>query len=168
MNIRSETSSCKGRGVFLSLIVGLGLLFAAKADHAAPASMAPAERSAQSCPEEGVFTVAQAEGQPPSGEVQERAVPPNLEGVMVQGNQLRAMPGYVLERGVGNQVVARHKAGGGQDKTLNCGCRGGEGECTIGWSEDQAFCFIRENNPCRGKCEWYYGPPSKVGPPSRR
>ena len=166
MNNGSRITTSAGRTVFLALIVGF--VFVANVDQGALASMAPAEDAAQSCREEGVFTVAQAEGEPPSGEVQERAVPSNLEGVIVQGNQLRAMPGYVLERGVGNQVVARHKAGGGQDKTLNCGCRGGEGECTIGWSDDLAFCFIRENNPCRGKCEWYYGPPSKVGPPSRR
>jgi hypothetical protein len=38
--------------------------------------------------------------QPPaSGDVQERGVPPRIDGVIVQGNQLKAAPGYVLEKG---------------------------------------------------------------------
>jgi len=159
-------TTSRGSGALLALTVGL--VFAANVDQGAPVSMAAAEDMAQSCRMEGIFTVAQAEGGPPSGEVQERAVPPNLDGVMVQGNQIRAMPGYALEKGATNQVIVRHKSGGGQVKTLNCGCMGQTGECSMGWSEDTAVCFASESKPCQGKCEWFYGPPSKVGPPSRR
>ena len=47
-----------------------------------------------------------------TNEVQERAVPPNIEGAIMQGNQLKAAPGYVLEKGANNQLTVRRKAGG--------------------------------------------------------
>jgi hypothetical protein len=105
---------------------------------------------------------------PSDQSVQERAVPP-IEGVVVQGNQLKAMAGYVLEKGPSNQMTVRRKAGGTHpDHTLACGCKDGTGHCTIGWSDDTAICFSSEQTPCHGKCEWYYGPPSKVGKPQLR
>lgn len=63
-----------------------------------PAPIDSVKQMAQSCPDEGAFTLAQAQSQDvSSGEVQERAVPANMEGVIVQGNQLRAAQDYVLE-----------------------------------------------------------------------
>ena len=32
----------------------------------------------------------------------------------------------------------------------------------MGWSENTVVCFASESKPCQGKCEWFYGPPSKA------
>jgi hypothetical protein len=104
-----------------------------------------------------------------ASDVQERGVLPGAEGVIIQGNQLRAAPGYVLEKGGTNQVMVRKKAGTDHpDHSLTCGCQGGAGHCSVGWSGDHALCFSSENQPCQGKCEWRSGTPSKVGKPQMR
>lgn len=110
-----------------------------------------------------------AAGEPPpapsgSGEVQERGVP--SKEVIVQGNQLRAAPGYVLEKADNNRMVARQKAGGGR-MTLDCGCQGGTGSCGMEVSGDVAICHRGAVNPCSGTCGWT-DVPSKVGKPQFR
>lgn len=104
------------------------------------------------------------EAPPVPGEVQERGVP--SKQVIVQGNQLRAAPGYVLEKGDNNRMVARQKAGGGR-MTLDCGCQGGTGSCGMEVSGDVAICHRGAVNPCSGTCGWT-DVPSKVGKPQFR
>lgn len=91
------------------------------------------------------------------------------EGLIVQGNKLKAMPGYVLKKGANNQVTARRRAGGDHpDHTLTCGCMGATGHCSVGWSDNQAWCFSSESKPCDGKCDWFVGPKTKAGKPEMR
>jgi hypothetical protein len=114
--------------------------------------------------------------QPPAtGDVQERGVP--LQGVIVQDNQLRAAPGFVLEKGANNQMMARQKAGGGDSLLLSCGCVQGTGNCVPSISNtgfmtpsgptDVAVCAKSANGPCSGQCGWTVAP-MKVGPPRER
>ncbi len=112
-----------------------------------------------------------ADEQKKEGDVQERGVSPKIEGVIVQGDQLRAAPGYVLEKGANNQMMARHKAGGGPTMSLNCGCVQGTGSChpTVsggfghGGPSDVAVCAKSPNGPCSGQCGWTWAP-TKVEP----
>jgi hypothetical protein len=106
-----------------------------------------------------------SEASPVPGEVQERGVP--SKEVIVQGNQLRAAPGYVLEKADKNRMVARQKAGGGPKLTLDCGCQGGTGSCGMEVSGDVAICHRGAVNPCSGTCGWT-DVPSKVGKPQFR
>lgn len=108
-----------------------------------------------------------AQQPPASADVQERGVTPGTEGVIVQGNQLRAAPGYVLEKGSNKQMTARPRSGGGRSLTLDCGCQGGTGNCGIDSSGDVAICHRDSVQPCSGTCGWS-SLPSKVGPPSMR
>ncbi len=101
------------------------------------------------------------------GEVQERAVPrkgapgsvaPKMEGLIMEGNQVKAMPGYVLEKGPNNQVTAR-RAGGGSGglgiTTVMCVCKSIElgGTCTTDVIGGEAKCYKGSGN-CSGTCAW--------------
>jgi hypothetical protein len=101
------------------------------------------------------------------GDVKERGVPLAPEGVILQGNQLRAAPGYVLEKGPNKQMTVRPRSGGGRSLTLDCGCQGGTGNCGLDVSGDVAICHRDSVQPCSGTCGWS-SIPSKVGPPSMR
>ena len=102
-----------------------------------------------------------------SEDVKERGVSPTPQGVIMQGNQLKAAPGYVLEKGGGNQMIARQKAGGGRMLTLDCGCQDGTGFCSLEVSGDVAICHRGASNPCSGTCGWT-DVPSKAGKPQFR
>ena len=122
----------------------------------------------QACADQSSFVVAAAEKeQAPSGEVQERAVPrtgapgslaPKMEGLIMEGNQVKAMPGYVLEKGPNNQVTAR-RAGGGSGglgiTTVMCVCKSIElgGTCTTDVIGGEAKCYKGSGN-CSGTCAW--------------
>ena len=82
-------------------------------------------------------------------------------GVVIRGNQLKAMPGYVLEKGPNKQVLAR-PAGGGLGHSIECACHGGTGNCSVGFSGDSAICFTSQGGPCSGKCEWKVGRSMKI------
>jgi len=107
-----------------------------------------------------------AMGTDPS-EIQSRGVPSAPQGVIIQGNQLKAAPGYVLEKGPNKQMTARPRAGGGRSLTLDCGCQGGTGNCGLDVSGDVAICHRDSVQPCSGTCGWS-SLPSKVGPPGMR
>ena len=117
----------------------------------------------------GPYGATEAEGQQASsGDVQERGVPP--QGFIVQGDQLRAAPGYLLEKGANNQMTAKRKAGGAvtNETVMTCGCTSGTGMCMVVSKDDVAICSKYPQGPCNGKCEWSSGPPSKGGPPRGR
>lgn len=106
-----------------------------------------------------------------AGEVQERAVPrlggvgvmtPKTGGLIVQGNQLKAAPGYVLEKGPNNQVSARRMGVDG-GITKECRCTGGTGNCGVATSGPIAVCSISPSGPCNGSCTWEDPIPSTGG-----
>jgi hypothetical protein len=81
---------------------------------------------------------------------------PKVTGFAVQGNQLKAMTGYVLEKGPNNQVMARRAGGGGLGAiSATCGCSKA-GSCDASSSGDVAVCSKSAGNPCLGACEWSF------------
>jgi len=104
-----------------------------------------------------------------AGDVQERAVPrmggagvltPKTGALIVQGNQIKAAPGYVLEKGRNNRVAAR-KAGGGIESAIDCKCEGGTGNCGLSHTDTIAVCSVSPSGPCSGTCKW--GDAVKIG-----
>lgn len=102
-----------------------------------------AEEGAKDCPLTDMVLVAAADEkeQPAdSGTVEERAVPrmnpglqqmPALKGGLVEGNRLRALPGYALDvRPDGGGFMLR-PAGGGKGPTGRCSCSLGGGSCSV-------------------------------------
>ena len=85
------------------------------------------------------------------------AEPVSVKGIAIQGNQLKATPGYVLEKGPNKQVLAR-PARGGLGFTANCGCSGGTGMCDMAAQDDVAVCSKAPSAPCSGQCTWKLGP----------
>ncbi len=105
------------------------------------------------------------------GDVKERAVPrmgaagalvPKTGGLTVQGNQLKAAPGYVLEKGPNNQVSAK-RLGVDGGITKECRCTGGTGNCGVATSGPVAVCSISPSGPCNGSCTWEDPLPSTGG-----
>jgi hypothetical protein len=93
-------------------------------------------------------------------------------GATVQGNQLKVMPGYVLEKKPNNQMTARPRAGGGSVADLfeyKCGCSTATGTCGIRVSTagDVATCAKNPDAPCSGRCEWA-NIVTKMAPPRPR
>lgn len=105
-----------------------------------------AEEGTKECTIAEMILVAAADEtkQPPEGgTVEERAVPrmspgrppmPALKGGLVEGNRLRALPGYALDvRPDGSSFMLR-PAGGGKGPTGRCNCHlggsGGGGSCS--------------------------------------
>jgi hypothetical protein len=137
-----------------------------------------AETEDRACPEIILLQVAAAdsgmpstgETDPPSGNVQERTVPrmgpgrpggsapQKAEGVVMKGNRLEALPGYVLQKGPNNQVMAR-RAGGGPGgglgaTTLACGCDTQDGTCTLLVQGGIATCDNTSGATCKGSCQF--------------
>ena len=104
------------------------------------------------------FTALAAEpaGTPNLKDKARSAEPVGGKGVVIQGNQLKAMPGYVLKKGSNKRVLAR-PAGGGLGFDANCGCSGGTGDCNIALSGDVAICARSPSAPCSGSCGWTLG-----------
>jgi hypothetical protein len=91
-------------------------------------------------------------------------------GATVQGNQLKVMSGYVLEKGTNNQMTARPKAGDLRDLfEYKCGCSTASGTCgiTLSTAGDVATCVKNANTPCTGRCEWA-NIVTKMAPPRPR
>lgn len=126
----------------------------------------PLIENSMSCAEEPVLIVAQAEqptDAPPTGDVQERAVPRlapgmtpgtapamKLKGGAVQGNRLQADPGYVLEPLPGNRMALK-PSGGGPTIEANCICRG-KGGCAFEVVGPSAYCGKSPTKPCSSNC----------------
>lgn len=89
------------------------------------------------------------------------AEPVSGKGMVIQGNQLKAMPGYVLGKGSTKRVLAR-PAGGGLGFDADCGCHGGTGDCDIAISGGTAICSRSPGAPCSGSCGWTLGKGMKM------
>jgi hypothetical protein len=111
-------------------------------------------------------TSGKAEG---SDDIKERAISaPNLpgglskeelRGVNIRGDQVNALPGYVLERGPGKNQVSARRAGspGGVGAKLDCVCVGQHGVCDASASGDVAVCTKSPTAPCSGSCTFKAG-----------
>jgi hypothetical protein len=88
--------------------------------------------------------------------------PQSREGVVIQGNQLRAQPGYILQAGPNNQVTARKAGGGpgGLGASASCGCDAGQGTCTLTVTGGTATCWKDSGNTCNGYCNFTTTQPS--------
>lgn len=113
-----------------------------------------------------------------AGDVQERALPrmtvpkvapgatlaPKPKGAIVQGNQLKAAPGYTLKKGPNNTVSAmRAGISGPSAGNWSCACKGGTGACNGSSSGDTAVCSKDPGNVCNGTCEWKLGVTGAAG-----
>jgi hypothetical protein len=92
-----------------------------------------------------------------SRETKQGAKPQAVEGAVVEGDQIRALPGYTLEPGPKNEVVIKRIGGrpGGLGHTFpGCGCKGGSGTCTIETNEGGTggSCGKRATDTCTGQC----------------
>ena len=100
----------------------------------------------------GAFDYAQAQTPPTGAKTVVRAAKP--VGVTVRSKQqLKAKPGFVLERGPTNELMVRRAGGGGLGSTASCSCSK-EGNCSWSASGDVAICSKSTNLPCNGSCEW--------------
>ena len=80
--------------------------------------------------------------------------PATRSPITVLGNQLKAKPGYILEKGPNNTVVARQIGGApGTSVTLQCLC-GSTGFCKEDHAKDVAVCYKDALGPCQTKCAW--------------
>lgn len=147
------------------LVLASALVLVAGAGSAETLGQTPTtsnEATQQPCEEPGSFDVAAAKGQQaPSEDVQDRAVPrtkvpggaaPQTKGVVVEGNRLRALPGFVLESGPNNQVAVR-RAGGLGATTFQCSCSG-NGTCTSHVGPDTALCYKDTGDTCNSACQF--------------
>ncbi len=112
-----------------------------------------------------------------AGDVQERALPrmtiprvapgatlaPKPKGATIQGNRLKAAPGYVLEKGSNNTMSVRRAAGGPSAGNWSCTCKNGTGACSGSSSGDTAVCSKDPGNVCNGTCEWKLGVTGSAG-----
>lgn len=101
----------------------------------------------------GALEQAQAQTTPTGGKTVARPAKP--VGVTVRSKQqVKAKPGFVLERGPANQLMVRRAGGGGGlGSTANCTCSK-QGNCDWSASGDVAICSKSTNLPCNGSCEW--------------
>jgi hypothetical protein len=78
---------------------------------------------------------------------------PKLQGAVIEGGNLKALPGYELVPGP-NQTMMIKAAGGGLGHTFDgCGCKNGTGTCTVETtSPTSASCGKRSGDTCNGEC----------------
>ena len=109
----------------------------------------------------GIDTAAAAEAVPRKSAPVTKA--PQLEGAVIEGNRIRALPGYVLEPGPNNQLMVRKRAGGssGPGAIPGCGCVGGTGgTCTVSTDgKDSGSCYKRSGDTCTGECKFTVSTP---------
>jgi len=83
------------------------------------------------------------------------AAGPVSKAVVIQGNQLKAMPGYVLKKASNKRVLARPVGGGlGLEIGVDCVCSTGSGNCGIERTDTTAICHSSADQPCSGNCAW--------------
>jgi len=100
-----------------------------------------------------------------AGDVKERAVPFQKvplqpEGVVEQGNQLTAMPGYQLQKGPNNTVSAM-RIGGGLGFSGECACVG-TGSCYEHEKDTTVSCISDTQTVCNGSCAWVNKQPNSA------
>jgi len=77
-----------------------------------------------------------------------------IEGVTVRRNKATAQPGYILEKGPNNTVVAR-RIGGSPSTSVSLDCKcGSTGFCKTDSDADIAVCFKNPGVPCQTACNW--------------
>lgn len=117
----------------------------------------------RSCEAQAAMVIAQAGSpeEPVPGEVQERAVPrmapgagvppiTRLEGGLLEGNRLRANPGYTLQPLPGGKVMLRPNGGGnGVEASCRCSKTGG---CSVSVDGGLAQCIPSTTNGCKSTC----------------
>ena len=133
-----------------------------------------AETEEQTCAEVPLLQVAAADSGmsstgdtvPPSGDVQERAVPrmgpggmappagrQDVGGGIIEGNRLTAKPGYVVEVMPNNQAMLK-PAGGGTGIKVTCQCsKGMGGGCKLVGGSGNAYCEAGGFSKCQGTCK---------------
>jgi len=88
--------------------------------------------------------------------------PPAVKGVTVRGGQLKARPGYVLEKGANNKILYRRIGDKlGASASIECLC---DGKNSSGWSGcktetigPKAYCSETDFAKCMGTCDWKAG-----------
>jgi len=109
-------------------------------------------------------TAQQPAVQKPAVAPKKSATTSRASGITMQGDKLKAAPGFVLETKTKNQVSAR-RIGGGLGVTMDCVCQFAHGSCDANSSDDVAVCVKSAGAPCGGKCNWVSG--SKGGAAAR-
>lgn len=131
-----------------------------------------AESEEQACPEIPLLQVAAAdsgmsstgETAPPSGDVQERAVPRmgpggmapmpgHIEGAILDKGRVRVQPGYVLQQQADGSVMAKRAGGGSGGSSFSCFCALGKGGCKMIVQGGSAWCSKTADNPCSNTCD---------------
>ena len=150
-----------------------------------PLGSSAAEVEGQSCAEEPLLHLAAADGSmsstgetaPPTGDVQERAVPrmgpggmapalprQDIGGGVIENNRLMVKPGYVLEVLPNNQALLKPAGGGGPGVTVSCVCsKGMGGGCKLVGGAGSAYCEPSGFSKCKGTCSMKYGAQSSPG-----
>lgn len=87
------------------------------------------------------------------------------QAAVLQGNQLRAAPGYKFERLANNQVRARPASGSLGERIFSCGCPA-TGTCSINMNSagDIMTCVKHPEIPCSLNCQWTERPARDVTP----
>ena len=83
--------------------------------------------------------------------------PATRSPITLRGNQLKAKPGYILEKGSNNQVSARRVGGSpGFSVTMDCSCADDKGKCHVNYCEGCpiAVCSAKASEPCSSTCDW--------------
>ncbi len=131
-----------------------------------------AESEEQACPQTHPLQVAAAdsgmsstgETAPPSGDVQERAVPRmgpggmapmpgRIEGAILDKGRVRVQPGYVLQQQADGSVMAKRAGGGSGGSSFSCFCALGKGGCKMIVQGGSAWCSKTADNPCSNTCD---------------
>lgn len=151
-------------GKTLLIMCGLVLALTSSALAADPSDQGKSMVSENgSCEEQGLMVIAQAGSpeEPASGDIQERAVPrlgpgagappiTRLEGGVLEGNRLRANPGYTLQPLPGGKVMLRPN-GGGNAVEASCRCPK-TGGCSVSVDGGLALCIPSTTNGCKAGC----------------
>ncbi|MEP7154022.1 MAG: hypothetical protein ABI856_20145 [Nitrospira sp.] len=131
------------------------------------------EAERQTCKEEPLLQVAATdsgmsstgETAPPSGDVQERAVPRmgpggmapgmpgRIDGAILEKGRVRVQPGYVLQQQADGSVMARKAGGGSGGSSFSCFCALGKGGCKMIVQGGSAWCGKSDSNPCSNTCD---------------
>lgn len=133
-----------------------------------------ADNESVTCPEEPLVQIAAAdsgmsstgETAPPSGDVQERAVPRmgpggmapgvkpgTVQGAILEKGRVTAQPGYVLQQQADGSVMARRAGGGSGGSSFSCFCALGKGGCKMIVQGGSAWCSKTADNPCSNTCD---------------
>lgn len=154
------------RALAMAGLLGAFLLVAWSTPSQAAATEEPA------CPEIPLLQVAAADSgmsstgdtAPPSGDVQERAVPRmgpggmapmpgHVEGAILDKGRVRVQQGYVLQQQADGSVMARKAGGSGGGNTFSCFCALGRGGCSMVVQGGEAWCKKSSANGCSGSCD---------------